>query len=157
MARVVDPSLVALPTELILLIIKYLEPASIINFAFAAYPALQAKMIVPPMTWRVYAPLCRGLELPSPQRGPLAIFGAWPLPTELTLQVLSGLGPEDLMRFVFGHYHLVPRLLPDITPDTNKQLTKAWLQVEMVRELLSRDEGLSWTASLNRRDRSWSI
>ncbi|KAL1628838.1 hypothetical protein SLS54_001527 [Diplodia seriata] len=97
-----------------------------------------------------------GLELPSPQRGPLAIFGAWPLPTELTLQVLSGLGPEDLMRFVFGHYHLVPRLLPDITPATNKQLTKAWLQVEIVKEL-TREQMLSWTASLNRRDRSWSI
>lgn len=155
MAPVVDPSLAMLPTELLLLIIKYMEPASVINFAFAAYPALQAKMIVPPMTWRVYAPLCRGLELPS-QRGPLAIFGAWPLPTELTLQVLAGLGPEDLMRFVFGHYHLVPRLLPEITPETNRQLTKAWLQVEMVRKL-ARDQGLSWTASLNRRNRSWSI
>ncbi|EKG21051.1 hypothetical protein MPH_01628 [Macrophomina phaseolina MS6] len=156
MARVIDPSLIALPTELLLLIIKYLEPASIINFAFAAYPALQSKMIVPPMTWRVYAPLCRDLELPTSQRGPLAIFGAWPLPTELTLQVLSGLGPEDLMRFVFGHYHLVPRLLPEITPATKKQLTKAWLQVEMVRKM-ARDQRLSWTASLNRRNRSWSV
>ncbi|KAK7535517.1 hypothetical protein IWX49DRAFT_268484 [Phyllosticta citricarpa] len=168
--------LLSLPTELLMEIIEYLSPETFINFAFAAYSSLQQRLIVPPMTWRIYAPLCRNLPAPrlprrrendatttsttsppssssattssshspaapptgtstAPTSSNLLIFAAWPLPTELTLQVLRRLRPRELMRFVLGHYRLLPGLLPRITPQTNIQLTRAWAQVEIARRL----------------------
>ncbi|KAK8227016.1 hypothetical protein HDK77DRAFT_487356 [Phyllosticta capitalensis] len=165
-------------------IIEWMTPEQFINFAFAAYSSLQQRLIVPPMTWRIYAPLCRNLPAPrlphrvncaadgggtttaGPSSSPpttissttpastssnsprattttpnnLLIFAAWPLPTELTLIVLRRLRPRDLVRFVLGHYRLLPYLLPAITPDTNAQLTKAWAQVEIARRLAAAQE-----------------
>lgn len=173
--------LLSLPTELLMEIIEWLSPETFLNFAFAAYSSLQQRLIVPPMTWRLYAPLCRNLPAPrlprrrgnnmnglagvsppasssstttSTSHSPAAprpssaatsslllIFNDWPLPTELTLQVLRRLRPRELVRFVLGHHSLLPGLLPRVTADTYAQLTRAWAQVEIAQRLAAQAEG----------------
>ncbi|KAK8160391.1 hypothetical protein BKA80DRAFT_100629 [Phyllosticta citrichinensis] len=171
--------LLSLPTELLMEIIEWLSPETFLNFAFAAYSSLQQRLIVPPMTWRLYAPLCRNLPAPrlprrrennglavvspqpsssstttstshspaarpsstAPHSNLLLIFNDWPLPTEITLQVLRRLRPRELVRFVLGHHSLLPGLLPRVTADTYAQLTRAWAQVEIAQRLAAQAEG----------------
>lgn len=115
--------LYTLPLELFLLVVDNLDPETFINFAFASYPLLRQRGLVPAMSIRRLAHLLNQTSVPG-------MFRLLPLPTETILQIMKELKPKDLMRFVLANYQdLVARgLAPVLNEGTVNRLRLACSQ-----------------------------
>lgn len=107
----------SLPAELLLGVIQYLQSDDYVAFALALYPVLRHHGLVPPLTVDIYHRITR--ERPSP---PGSIPSYWPLPTELTEEILHYLEPADQIALLFSHRHLFSRYLPDLSEETKMRL-----------------------------------
>ncbi|KAF2491847.1 hypothetical protein BU16DRAFT_129965 [Lophium mytilinum] len=84
-----------LPPEIFLLILSYLRPGDLLKFALTTYPQLQVKLNLGYLSIRTF----HRLVLPPPN-----IALNWPLPMELTDQILGYLlDPSDVIAFCFTH------------------------------------------------------
>lgn len=106
-----------LPAELLLSIIQYMQTNDYVAFALAVYPILQRHGLVPPLTVDIYHRITRQGPLPSDKA-----HSYWPLPVELTEEVLHYLEPADRIAFLFSHRDLFSRYLPLLSEDTKKRL-----------------------------------
>lgn len=106
--------IVRLPCEIILNIIKFLPPDSMVAFVLATYPIVQQHGLAPRMTKKMLQRL-QNLE----NTVPLADI-AWPLPAELTLQILEELPMDEILKFVLENYRLLSssRIAPVVTRET---------------------------------------
>lgn len=106
-----------LPAELLLGIIQYLHSEDYVAFALAIYPTLQRHGLVPPLTIDIYHRITR--QRPPPPNSPPVY---WPLPIELTEEVLRHLEPADRIALLFSHRDLFLRYLPALSKETKKRL-----------------------------------
>jgi len=106
-----------LPLELILDIIDLLAPDAFINFAFANYPLLLRRGLVPQLSSARVAALVSQTNINQH-------FQLLPFPAEITLQIISHLKPIDMMRFVLANYAELERqgIAPSLTTETLAQL-----------------------------------
>lgn len=107
----------SLPVELILDIIDLLAPDAFINFAFANYPLLLRRGLVPQLSSARVAALVSRTNINQH-------FQLLPFPPEITLQIISHLKPIDMMRFVLANYAELERqgIAPSLTAATLVQL-----------------------------------
>jgi len=101
-----------LPTELLHGVLDFLRPADLLKFALAAYPQLEGGLM-PPLTIRTFQRItCRMPNIPVPN---------WPLPMELTDQILGYLhDPGDVITFCFTHQAVLFQYIGDdaLDPET---------------------------------------
>ena len=109
-----------LPSELILDIIDLLAPDSFINFAFANYPLLLRRGLVPQLSSERVAALVSRTNINRH-------FQLLPFPAEIIMHIISLLKPIDMMRFVLANYAELERqgIAPSLTPTTLTQLMGA--------------------------------
>ncbi|KAF2811612.1 uncharacterized protein BDZ99DRAFT_518868 [Mytilinidion resinicola] len=87
--------LFCLPPELFLLILSYLRTGDLLKFALTAYPRLRERLNLPYLSNHTF----HRLVLRPPNTVP-----NWPLPMELTDQILGYLhDPSDVITFCFTH------------------------------------------------------
>ena len=112
-----------LPAELVLDIVDLLPSDALINFIFAIYPLLRSHGLAPTLSAARLAYLVRQTRTPTHFQH----FQLLPFPTEITLQVLSHVRPNDLMNFVLANYQHMAFLgiAPRLTPITIQQLRRA--------------------------------
>ncbi|OCK78115.1 hypothetical protein K432DRAFT_406744 [Lepidopterella palustris CBS 459.81] len=115
-----SPDLTTLPAELLLYIIDDLRPDDFVTFALAAYPLLRRHGLVPPLSNTMFQQLVNMAPGPT-------LFPNWPLPIELTDQILRYLSPQDMIWFIFTHRKLFASYIANLSSETVQVLRRACL------------------------------